>query len=206
MKGSTASKDLLLLGKFHSGWIEDLRSNCGGVLDRFLDLKIRGLEIEHDFGIFEFFQVQGVDVFSHCKIRIGNGLHTQFWKNLGSGDCTLSGFCFLEVLKKQQLEHLVGFTRFCYVVHTRMIDGVSDLNGDVGSFVVIDVMISFDEIFLPESRPKECVTDRSRVPCVMRFLEILLLFFSIVLWLEIGDEMYLCRWWLLGVQNFFIVA
>ncbi|GJX82217.1 zinc finger, CCHC-type containing protein [Tanacetum coccineum] len=111
-----------------------------------------------------------------------------------------------EVLKKQQLEHLVGFTRFCYVVHTRMIDGVSDLNGDVGSFVVIDVMISFDEIFLPESRPKECVTDRSRVPCVMRFLEILLLFFSIVLWLEIGDEMYLCRWWLLGVQNFFIVA
>ncbi|GJT24878.1 hypothetical protein Tco_0894815 [Tanacetum coccineum] len=40
---------------------------------------------------FNYLKVQGVDVFSHCKIRIGNGLHTWFWKDFWIGDCTLSG-------------------------------------------------------------------------------------------------------------------
>ncbi|GJT82263.1 ty3-gypsy retrotransposon protein [Tanacetum coccineum] len=45
---------------------------------------------------FNYLKVQGVDVLSHCKIRIGNGLHTQFWKDFGSD----------EGIEEQQLEHL----------------------------------------------------------------------------------------------------
>ncbi|GJU05717.1 hypothetical protein Tco_1122147 [Tanacetum coccineum] len=40
---------------------------------------------------FNYLKVQGIDVLSHCKIRIGNGLHTRFGKDLWIGDCTLSG-------------------------------------------------------------------------------------------------------------------
>ncbi|GKC67746.1 hypothetical protein Tco_1100344 [Tanacetum coccineum] len=90
---------------------------------------------------FNYLKVQGVDVFSHCKIRIGNGLHTRFWKDLWISDCTLSSlfprlfaldtvndisvacklqsplvsFFFRNVrggIKEQQLEHLVALLNF----------------------------------------------------------------------------------------------
>nr|GEW95890.1 RNA-directed DNA polymerase, eukaryota [Tanacetum cinerariifolium] len=34
---------------------------------------------------------QGVDVFSHCKIRIGNGVRTRFWKDCWIGESRLQG-------------------------------------------------------------------------------------------------------------------
>nr|GEY75165.1 RNA-directed DNA polymerase, eukaryota [Tanacetum cinerariifolium] len=34
---------------------------------------------------------QGVDIFSHCKIRIGNGVRTRFWKDYWLGDSRLQG-------------------------------------------------------------------------------------------------------------------
>ncbi|GKB15675.1 RNA-directed DNA polymerase, eukaryota [Tanacetum coccineum] len=115
---------------------------------------------------FNYLKVQGVDVFSHCKIRIGNGLHTRFWKDLWIGDCTLSGlFPRLFALdtekdisvagklqsplvssfrrnvrggiEEQQLEHLVALLD--YVILSNSNDRwVSDLNGD-GVFRVKDV-------------------------------------------------------------------
>ncbi|GJT02329.1 hypothetical protein Tco_0823498 [Tanacetum coccineum] len=102
---------------------------------------------------FNYLKVQGVDVFSHCKIRIGNGLHTRFWKDLWIGDCTLSGLfprlfaldtvkdisvaCKLQSplvssfrrnvrggIEEQQLEHLVALLNFVIFVQTRMIVGL----------------------------------------------------------------------------------
>ncbi|GKE97944.1 hypothetical protein Tco_0021295, partial [Tanacetum coccineum] len=102
--------------------------------------------------------VQGVDVFSHCKIRIGNGLHTRFWKDLWIGDCTLSGlFPRLFALdtekdisvagklqsplvssfrrnvrggiEEQQLEHLVALLDSVILSNSND-RWVSDLNGD----------------------------------------------------------------------------
>nr|GEX76288.1 RNA-directed DNA polymerase, eukaryota [Tanacetum cinerariifolium] len=34
---------------------------------------------------------QGVDIFSHCEIRIGNGVRTRFWKDYWLGDYRLQG-------------------------------------------------------------------------------------------------------------------
>ncbi|GJR17198.1 RNA-directed DNA polymerase, eukaryota [Tanacetum coccineum] len=34
-------------------------------------------------------KLQGIDIISHCKIRIGNGMHTQFWNDFWIGDSVL---------------------------------------------------------------------------------------------------------------------
>ncbi|GJY52611.1 RNA-directed DNA polymerase, eukaryota [Tanacetum coccineum] len=126
---------------------------------------------------FNYLKVQGVDVFSHCKIRIGNGLHTRFWKDLWIGDCTLSGlFPRLFALdtekdisvagklqsplvssfrrnvrggiEEQQLEHLVALLDSVILSNSND-RWVSDLNGD-GVFRVKDVRNLLDEFFLLE--------------------------------------------------------
>nr|GEV28423.1 RNA-directed DNA polymerase, eukaryota, reverse transcriptase zinc-binding domain protein [Tanacetum cinerariifolium]GEV32524.1 RNA-directed DNA polymerase, eukaryota, reverse transcriptase zinc-binding domain protein [Tanacetum cinerariifolium] len=149
---------------------------------------------------FNYLKVQGVDVLSHCKIRIGNWLHTRFWKDLWIGDCTLSGLFprlfALDTVKdisvagklqsplvssfrrnvrggieEQQIEHLVALLDS--VILSNSTDRrVSDLNGD-GVFRVKDVRNLLDAFFLP----------RADVPTrdVTRLL---------------------CRWWNLGVQSF----
>ncbi|GJR24781.1 RNA-directed DNA polymerase, eukaryota [Tanacetum coccineum] len=127
---------------------------------------------------FNYLKVQGVDVFSHCKIRIGNGLHTRFWKDLWIGDCTLSGLfprlfaldtvkdisvaCKLQSplvssfrrnvrggIEEQQLEHLVALLDFVILSNSND-RWVSDLNGD-GVFRVKDVRNLLDEFFLPRA-------------------------------------------------------
>ncbi|GKB37082.1 hypothetical protein Tco_0882024, partial [Tanacetum coccineum] len=127
---------------------------------------------------FNYLKVQGVDVFSHCKIRIGNGLHTRFWKDLWIGDCTLSGLfprlfaldtvkdisvaCKLQSplvssfrrnvrggIEEQQLEHLVALLDSVILSNSND-RWVSDLNGD-GVFRVKDVRNLLDEFFLPRA-------------------------------------------------------
>ncbi|GJU43178.1 retrotransposon protein, putative, ty1-copia subclass [Tanacetum coccineum] len=127
---------------------------------------------------FNYLKVQGVDVFSHCKIRIGNGLHTRFWKDLWIGDCTLSGlFPRLFALdtekdisvagklqsplvssfrrnvrggiEEQQLEYLVALLDSVILSNSND-KWVSDLNGD-GVFRVKDVRNLLDEFFLPRA-------------------------------------------------------
>nr|GEY35221.1 RNA-directed DNA polymerase, eukaryota [Tanacetum cinerariifolium] len=40
---------------------------------------------------FNSLKDQGVDIFSHCKIRIGNGVRTRFWNDYWLGDSRLQG-------------------------------------------------------------------------------------------------------------------
>nr|GEW43399.1 RNA-directed DNA polymerase, eukaryota [Tanacetum cinerariifolium] len=134
----------------------------------------------YDEKLLEFkFQKASVshDEFS-LRIRIGNGLHTRFWKDLWIGDCILSGLFprmfALDAVKdisvagklqsplvssfrrnvrggieEQQLEHLVALLD--YVILSNSNDRwVSDLNGD-GVFRVKDVRNLLDEFFLPRA-------------------------------------------------------
>ncbi|GJS31326.1 RNA-directed DNA polymerase, eukaryota [Tanacetum coccineum] len=105
---------------------------------------------------FNYLKVQGVDVFSHCKIRIGNGLHTRFWKDLWIGDCTLSGLFprlfALDTVKDISVacklqSPLVALLDFVILSNSND-RWVSDLNGD-GVFRVKDVGSLLDEFFLP---------------------------------------------------------
>nr|GEU55068.1 RNA-directed DNA polymerase, eukaryota [Tanacetum cinerariifolium] len=109
---------------------------------------------------FNYLKVQSVDVFSHCKIRIGNGLHTRFWKDLSIGDCTLSGLFprlfALDTVKdisvaggieEQQLKHLVALLDSVILCNSND-RWVNDLNGD-GVFRVKDLRNLLDEFFLP---------------------------------------------------------
>nr|GFA01264.1 RNA-directed DNA polymerase, eukaryota [Tanacetum cinerariifolium] len=111
-------------------------------------------------------------------IRIGNGLHTRFWKDLWIGDCILSSLFprlfTLDTMKdisvagklqsplvsyfrhnvrggieEQQLEHLVALLDFVILSNSND-RWVSDLNGD-GVFRVKDVGNLLDEFFLPRA-------------------------------------------------------
>nr|GEZ32547.1 RNA-directed DNA polymerase, eukaryota [Tanacetum cinerariifolium] len=110
--------------------------------------------------------------------RIGNGLHTRFWKDLWIGDCILSGLFphlfALDTVKdisvagklqsplvssfrrnvrggieEQQLGHLVDLLDSVILSNSND-RWVSDLNGD-GVFRVKDVMNLLDEFFLPRA-------------------------------------------------------
>nr|GEZ32641.1 RNA-directed DNA polymerase, eukaryota [Tanacetum cinerariifolium] len=99
---------------------------------------------------FNYLKVQGVDVFSHCKIRIGNGLHTRFWKDLWIGDCTLSGL-FPRLFALDTVKDISVAALLDYVILSNSNDRwVSDLNGD-GVFRVKDVRNLLDEFFLPRA-------------------------------------------------------
>nr|GFA05438.1 zinc finger, CCHC-type [Tanacetum cinerariifolium] len=116
--------------------------------------------------------------FRHSRSKIGNGLHTRFWKDLWIGDCILSSLFphlfALDTVKdisvagklqsplvsffrrnvrggieEQQLEHLVALLDS--VILSNWNDRwVIDLNGD-GVFRVKDVRNLLDEFFLPRA-------------------------------------------------------
>ncbi|GJW35102.1 RNA-directed DNA polymerase, eukaryota, partial [Tanacetum coccineum] len=123
-------------------------------------------------------KAQGVDLISHCKIRVGNGMNTSFWNDCWIGDSMLK-YLFprlfaLETIKDisvadkfyvpitcsfrrpvrggleaQQLDQLMG------LIESTMLSNsedrwVWDLNGD-GIFRVKDVRNLLDETFLPKA-------------------------------------------------------
>ncbi|GJW30398.1 RNA-directed DNA polymerase, eukaryota [Tanacetum coccineum] len=123
-------------------------------------------------------KAQGVDLISHCKIRVGNGMNTSFWNDCWIGDSMLKHLFprlfALETIKDisvadkfrvpitcsfrrpvrggleaQQLDHLMG------LIESTMLSNsedrwVWDLNGD-GVFRVKDVRNLLDETFLPKA-------------------------------------------------------
>nr|GEZ53826.1 RNA-directed DNA polymerase, eukaryota [Tanacetum cinerariifolium] len=121
-------------------------------------------------------KAQGVDLISHCKIRVGNGLSTSFWNDLWIGDahlrymfpllyaldsnkeCTMADkmnapltFSFRRTVRggaeSLQLAHLLDLLG--PVILSNMEDQwISNMNGD-GVFRVKDVRILLDEVFLP---------------------------------------------------------
>ncbi|GJS59030.1 RNA-directed DNA polymerase, eukaryota [Tanacetum coccineum] len=123
-------------------------------------------------------KVQGVDIMSHCRIRVGNGLNTKFWKDVWIGETQLQHLfprlfalesakdssvaeklqadlssSFRRVVRggaeSQQLEHLL--TLLESVILSNSEDRrVCDLNGD-GVFRVKDVRNMLDESFLPKA-------------------------------------------------------
>ncbi|GKD93012.1 RNA-directed DNA polymerase, eukaryota [Tanacetum coccineum] len=123
-------------------------------------------------------KAQGVDLISHCKIRVGNGRRTSFWNDLWIGDASLR-FMFPRLYaldtnkvctvadkmnapltssfrrtvrggaESQQLAHI--FDLLGPVILSNMEDRwVWDLNGD-GEFRVKDVRTLLDETFLPKA-------------------------------------------------------
>ncbi|GJV09846.1 RNA-directed DNA polymerase, eukaryota [Tanacetum coccineum] len=122
-------------------------------------------------------KAQGIDLISHCKIRIGNGRSTSFWKDLWIGDCRLCDkfprLYALDVNKECSVTSKMSdsFTSsFRRVIRggiksTQLSDIMSilgsvilssnedryfwDLNGD-GDFRVKDVRNLIDETFLPK--------------------------------------------------------
>ncbi|GJV17997.1 RNA-directed DNA polymerase, eukaryota [Tanacetum coccineum] len=81
-------------------------------------------------------KAQGVDLISHCKIRVGNGMNTSFWNDCWIGD--------------SMLKHL--FPRLFALETIKDISDrwVWDLNED-GVFRVKDVRNLLDETFLPKA-------------------------------------------------------
>nr|GFA93609.1 RNA-directed DNA polymerase, eukaryota [Tanacetum cinerariifolium]GFB43058.1 RNA-directed DNA polymerase, eukaryota [Tanacetum cinerariifolium] len=75
---------------------------------------------------------QGIDLISHCKIRVGNGMRTQFWNDTWVGDT--------------QVRYM--FPRI-YALEVNKDRWVWDLNGE-GVFHVKDLRNLLDESFLPK--------------------------------------------------------
>ncbi|GJU76032.1 RNA-directed DNA polymerase, eukaryota, partial [Tanacetum coccineum] len=123
-------------------------------------------------------KAQGVDLISHCKIRVGNGMNTSFWNDCWIGDSMLKHLFprlfALETIKDisvadkfrvpitcsfrrpvrggleaQQLDHLMGLIESTLLSNSED-RWVWDLNGD-GVFRVKDVRNLLDETFLPKA-------------------------------------------------------
>nr|GEU77836.1 RNA-directed DNA polymerase, eukaryota [Tanacetum cinerariifolium] len=93
---------------------------------------------------FDSLKDQGANVFSHCKIRIGNGVRTRFWKDCWIGESRLQGGA-----EAQQFNHLS--TLLDPVILSNSEDRwVCDLSGE-GEFRVKDVRNHLDEFFLPKA-------------------------------------------------------
>ncbi|GJS54510.1 RNA-directed DNA polymerase, eukaryota [Tanacetum coccineum] len=122
-------------------------------------------------------KAQGVDLISHCKIRVGNGMNTSFWNDCWIGDSMLKHLFprlfALETIKDiyvadkfrvpitcsfrrpvrgrfeaQQLDHLMGLIESTLLSNSDD-RWVWDLYGD-GVFHVKDVRNLLDETFLPK--------------------------------------------------------
>ncbi|GJW31107.1 RNA-directed DNA polymerase, eukaryota [Tanacetum coccineum] len=95
-------------------------------------------------------KAQGVDLISHCKIRVGNGRRTSFWNDLWIGDAGLR-FMFPRL-------YALDTNKVCTVADKMnapllllsVEPWVWDLNGDV-EFRVKDVRTLLDETFLPKA-------------------------------------------------------
>nr|GEZ50859.1 hypothetical protein [Tanacetum cinerariifolium] len=89
---------------------------------------------------------QGVDLLSHCKVRVGNGLRTSFWNDPWIGDTLLKHlFPWLYAL---EVSKQVSVTeKFTVSVTDRWF---FDLNED-GRFCVKDVRCLLDDVFLPKA-------------------------------------------------------
>ncbi|GJR68473.1 RNA-directed DNA polymerase, eukaryota [Tanacetum coccineum] len=127
---------------------------------------------------FNSLKEQGVDIFSHCKIRIGNGQSTRFWKDRWIDDHSLLGkfprLYALETnkdisvadklhpslsfswrrsvrggIESQQFNHLSSLLDSVSLSNSED-RWVCDLSGD-GVFRVKDVRNLLDEFFLPKS-------------------------------------------------------
>ncbi|GKD36416.1 RNA-directed DNA polymerase, eukaryota [Tanacetum coccineum] len=89
---------------------------------------------------------RGVDLISHCHIRVGNGLRTQFWNEVWIGDTQLRVIGGVESSQLALLQTYIEGTLL-----SNMEDRwVWDLNGE-GVFRVKDVRILLDECFLPKA-------------------------------------------------------
>ncbi|GJZ43010.1 RNA-directed DNA polymerase, eukaryota, partial [Tanacetum coccineum] len=127
---------------------------------------------------FNSLKEQGIDIFSHCKIRIGNGQSTHFWKNRWIDDHSLLGkfprLYALETnkdisvadklhpslsfswrrsvrggIESHQFNHLSSLLDYVSLSNSED-RWVCDLSGD-GVFRVKDVRNLLDEFFLPKS-------------------------------------------------------
>ncbi|GKB95115.1 RNA-directed DNA polymerase, eukaryota, partial [Tanacetum coccineum] len=87
---------------------------------------------------------QGVDLISHCKRRIGNGMNTSFWNNVWIGDVKLR-LHFPRVFALETNKELVGPT----ILSNSADRWYWDLNG-CGEFCVKDVRNLLDAHFLPK--------------------------------------------------------
>nr|GEX87758.1 RNA-directed DNA polymerase, eukaryota [Tanacetum cinerariifolium] len=151
---------------------------------------------------FNSLKVLGVDVFSHCKIRIGNGLLTRFWKDLWIGDCSLLGFFprmfALELDKDISVAAKLQASLFLLFD----VIWVSDLNRD-GVFRVKDVRNLLDGFFFlrAEAPTRNVAIDSQSCPlCDANLEDSSHLFFNCSL---ARDVMRLvCRWWNLDMFSF----
>ncbi|GJW83866.1 hypothetical protein Tco_0157011 [Tanacetum coccineum] len=96
---------------------------------------------------------RGVDLISHCHIRVGNGLRTQFWNEVWIGDTQLRvmfpRIYALEINKDCTVADKLQFSVTSSLRRSAR-GGVWDLNGE-GFFRVKDVRILLDECFLPKA-------------------------------------------------------
>nr|GEZ08698.1 RNA-directed DNA polymerase, eukaryota [Tanacetum cinerariifolium] len=130
---------------------------------------------------FDSLKDQGVDVFSHCKIRIGNGVRTRFWKDCWIGESRLQGGA-----EAQQFNHLS--TLLDPVILSNSEDRcVCDLSGD-GEFRVKDVRNLLDEFFLLKADVPTRWEDMTHV------------FFNCTLAKDLTR--LICRWWNLEAHSF----
>nr|GEX23399.1 RNA-directed DNA polymerase, eukaryota [Tanacetum cinerariifolium] len=92
---------------------------------------------------------QGLDLISHCKIRVGNGMSTSFWHDQWLGDsCLRLSYPRLFALENNKLSRIYDLDT---VVLSNMGDRrFWDLNGD-GCFRVKDVRRMLDDMLLPKS-------------------------------------------------------
>nr|GEX35549.1 RNA-directed DNA polymerase, eukaryota, reverse transcriptase zinc-binding domain protein [Tanacetum cinerariifolium] len=89
-------------------------------------------------------KTQDLDFFSHCKIRVGNGSNTSFWKDLWIGDSRLC----LAFPRLYALEN----NKDCTVAVKMNGTFVSSFRRDVrGIFHVKDARILLDDFFLPKA-------------------------------------------------------
>nr|GEU35170.1 ribonuclease H-like domain-containing protein [Tanacetum cinerariifolium] len=94
-------------------------------------------------------KVQGVDILSHFRIRVGNGLNTKFWKDVWIGESQLQ-HVFPRLFALESAKDSTVAEKFEVVILSSLGDRwVCDLNGD-GDFRVKDIRSKIDDFFLPK--------------------------------------------------------
>ncbi|GJX59347.1 RNA-directed DNA polymerase, eukaryota [Tanacetum coccineum] len=83
-------------------------------------------------------KAQGVDLISHCKIRVGNGMNTSFWNDCWIGDSMLKHL-FPRLFALETIKDISVADKFCVPITCSFRTWVWDLNGD-GVFRVKDAL------------------------------------------------------------------